>query len=375
MLKAKNRFAVLFLSVGSGHQTAAEALAKALSQVIEEENIIVGDPFAKKIEILPIILNTLQALSITIAPDIYDIAWRRSAAQNNYQWIKGMKILEDLLEEYVIKNQINIIIATHVLPCILALNLKKSGRIKSVYGVITDFGAHSLWPTKEIDGYFVATSELKNILTYRGVSPDLIHPTGIPIKEQYQKSFIKPVGKKTRVLMLAGGIRSSGYIGLRRYIFDFLDHIDKLSLKNIAITIVTGNQRQLKKDLIKYQKKTDLDVKILGFVHDIPKLMMVNDILITKPGGMIISEALAVGMCIIITQPGPGQETANAEFLARNGIALKGETPEEVLEILRFSLQKPEEIYQLKVKTKQFGNTQSASEISSIISKMEKEEV
>lgn len=50
---------------------------------------------------------------------------------------------------------------------------------------------------------------------------------------------------------------------------------------------------------------------------------MAADLVITKPGGLISSEALAMGKPMLIVNPIPGQEAANSDFLLQHGAATK----------------------------------------------------
>jgi processive 1,2-diacylglycerol beta-glucosyltransferase len=53
------------------------------------------------------------------------------------------------------------------------------------------------------------------------------------------------------------------------------------------------------------------------------ELMVVTELIITKPGGLTTSEALAVGKPLLIVNPIPGQEAANSDFLLEHGAAAK----------------------------------------------------
>lgn len=358
---------ILYLSVGSGHQIAAESLANAIQREEPDLPVMVEDPFADKNKILPKVLNALQTVSIVLAPDIYDLAWRRKTDYDSYQWLSDMGLLQDFLLERLSKYNVATVTATHVLPCILAGGLKRRSLINNVYGVITDFGAHSLWPTRDIDRYFVASEELKNTLSFREINSPDIQVTGIPIKPIYQSKFLKPTSPTIKVLVITGGMRSGSYAGLHSYFSDLLSRIEEENLENVELTIVTGNQKQLKKDLTRQQKNSRLNIRILGYVQDMPRLMMSNDIIITKPGGLIISETLAIGMCIILARPGPGQESANADFLARNGAAFKGDTPEDVVKVLNYLCENRNVIDEMKIRSKNLGYPNSADAIAKII--------
>src|SRR2546425_9639189 len=53
------------------------------------------------------------------------------------------------------------------------------------------------------------------------------------------------------------------------------------------------------------------------------ELMGLADLIITKPGGLTSSEAMAMGKPLFILNPIPGQEAANSDFLLERGAAAK----------------------------------------------------
>ena len=53
------------------------------------------------------------------------------------------------------------------------------------------------------------------------------------------------------------------------------------------------------------------------------QLMAAADLVLTKPGGLTTSEALALGRPLFILNPIPGQESANSDFLLERGAAVK----------------------------------------------------
>jgi processive 1,2-diacylglycerol beta-glucosyltransferase len=61
---------------------------------------------------------------------------------------------------------------------------------------------------------------------------------------------------------------------------------------------------------------------VYGYVDYIDLMMDAADCVVTKPGGITSSEALAKGLPMIMTNPIPGHEMRNAEFMLNNGIAL-----------------------------------------------------
>jgi len=84
---------------------------------------------------------------------------------------------------------------------------------------------------------------------------------------------------------------------------------------------VAGRNEELRRKLAAQDRKHPTHV--LGFTSNMHELMAVADLIITKPGGLTSSEALAMGRPILILDPIPGQEAANSDFLLERGAAVK----------------------------------------------------
>ena len=61
---------------------------------------------------------------------------------------------------------------------------------------------------------------------------------------------------------------------------------------------------------------------VLGFVKNIDEIMKMCDVIITKPGGISITEAMACRLPIVIREYLPGQEERNTEFLLNNNLGI-----------------------------------------------------
>jgi 1,2-diacylglycerol 3-beta-galactosyltransferase len=66
-----------------------------------------------------------------------------------------------------------------------------------------------------------------------------------------------------------------------------------------------------------------------------PTLLKASDLLVCKAGGLILTEALASGLPMMLIEVIPGQETGNAEYVTAYGAADIAQSPIEVLETLR----------------------------------------
>ena len=120
------------------------------------------------------------------------------------------------------------------------------------------------------------------------------------------------------ILQLAGGFG----VGPIEKLYSALLNIEL----PVELVVVCGRNENARKKLEKVRSPARHRVKILGFTKQIDELMGVADLLVSKPGGLTTSEALARGTPMVIVNPIPGQESRNSDFLLENGAAIKANT-------------------------------------------------
>jgi processive 1,2-diacylglycerol beta-glucosyltransferase len=213
------------------------------------------------------------------------------------------------------------VLCTHYLPVEILGHLKGKGVAPMTVCVVTDFEAHALWMEQAVDLYCVATEETRASLAARGANAEDVVVTGIPIAERFSKAGDPDAIRKAYglrddlpvVLVLSGGFG----MGPVAEILLALDRVENA----FQTLVVAGRNEELRRELAgrDYRHPT----RVLGFVTNMHELMAVADLIVTKPGGLTTSEALAAGKPLFILNPIPGQEAANSDFLLERGAAAK----------------------------------------------------
>jgi processive 1,2-diacylglycerol beta-glucosyltransferase len=108
---------------------------------------------------------------------------------------------------------------------------------------------------------------------------------------------------------------------------EILGELNKLA-QPVQIVVVCGRNEDLRRELAVLDRRHPTHV--LGFVANMHELMAAADLVITKPGGLTTSEALALGKPIFVLNPIPGQEAANSDFLLEHGAAAKANRTEDL---------------------------------------------
>lgn len=365
------RILVLSASVGAGHLRAAQAVELALKELAPDA--------------------TVQNLDVL---DFTNAAFRRVYAQSYLDLVNRAPHLlgyfYDLLDKQPIKRgssdklrmliqKLNLrkfmtflraepwdlIVNTHFLPAEMIASLRRKRVIKTPqFTVTTDFETHRLWVNQPCDHFFTATEEGAINLAHWGIPSNIITVTGIPIHPSFSRPSDRSTylakhglkGDRPIILQLAGGFGVGPIEELFRAV---------LSVNTaIELVVVTGRNEKLRKKLAEKEKHPLHRVHVIGFTNEIHELMMAADLVMTKPGGLTTSEALACGVAMIVVNPIPGQESRNSDFLLENGAAIKMNNLATLSYKLTGLLKQPDRIRQLKQNAKLLGKPDAAFQIA-----------
>jgi processive 1,2-diacylglycerol beta-glucosyltransferase len=192
--------------------------------------------------------------------------------------------------------------------------LKSQGVTVPLFTVITDFSLHNRWLLTNSDRYYVATGDLKRDMVSQGVQPGRIAVSGIPIRERFyeRKALQAHRDNNHSILVIAGAHGILPDIKLMTK--------NLLTIPGARVDIVCGKNEKLKKEL-ESRFGQDSRLRLFGYVEALHDRMRHATCVITKAGGITLSEAIQIGTPILIFKPFPGQEKENARYLQSKGAA------------------------------------------------------
>jgi processive 1,2-diacylglycerol beta-glucosyltransferase len=233
-------------------------------------------------------------------------------------------------ERYLKQFKPDVVLCTHYLPLELLGHVRKqkNGARPFTVSVVTDFEAHALWMEACVDLYCVAAEGTRARLLARGAPAANVIAPGIPVAAKFSAKI------DTRAVRKAAGLRDdlpvllvlSGGFGMGP-VGKILIELDKVE-RPFQTVVVTGRNEELRRELAARDRKHPTHV--LGFASNMHELMAIADLVISKPGGLTSSEALALGKPLFILNPIPGQEAANSDFLLEHGAAAKANRVEDL---------------------------------------------
>lgn len=226
------------------------------------------------------------------------------------------------------------------------------------------------------DYYFVAHDQMKDCLIYKGIDKSKIFATGIPLsnrflkkydRNQVLKSFDLKDDKKT-VLFFGGGEFG---LGKSKTVEIFQNFVKYASINPIQIIGIAGKNVKMKEAFNEVVKEfnSEENVKILEFTNQVPELMSISDLVVTKPGGMTTTESLASRLPMIVINPIPGQEEENAEFLESKHIAIWIKKHDNSYKIIENLFSHPDILEEMKMNTSILAKPHSTQNICEILLK------
>lgn len=317
---------ILTCSHGSGHKM----VSAALRDTFEKQGCtpIVRDLFNETNRLINTLIEKSYLLSYNIGSAFYEKMYYDVEKDAHSKFIyKLWSLTEKTLLTMIEEERPDCIINTY--PYTISSILKKINYPGiPVYTVVTDFCIPAAWQHPDTDRYYVACDNVENHLLAYGAPQNRILKTGIPIRDTFygrydkrklQEKYSLDPHKRTLII-------SAGTYGVVKNLNEICAKIDKIG--DLQAVVVCGKNKALYKSLISEQYK---NIHILGFVSDIHELYFCGDFMVTKPGGISLSEAVATRIPLILYNPVPGQEGENAEWFKNIGAAIITKTTAELL--------------------------------------------
>lgn len=339
------KIVIVYASFGEGHRQAALALQQSFSN-LGAGDIVLVDLMAEAHPILNEFSRYFYMKSYTLWPQVYGWMYKatREMKPNSLfaHWLHSLGA--DTLRRIIDKERPDAII--HTFPMIVLPSIaRRIRRPIPMYNVVTDFDLHMRWVHPKIDKYYVATEDLRDELAKTGIPPARIAATGIPLRS----SFSSP-GAASRAAERFGfdpsrpiALVMCGAYGARAGLGEMCRRLTADGGTQVAL--VCGRNRTLEADMReRFGADPQSPVRVFGFVELIHELMAISSCIVTKPGGLTLTEGMQARLPMFLYRPLPGQELNNARYLAAKGAAVICRTPGALAAAIQDTLGSPERL-------------------------------
>lgn len=371
-MSQKKKILILTADAGFGHRSVSLAIEAALRMRYGDKvEVDIINPLDEPRA--PAILRETQAdydKWVRKAPEIYKLGYEASDKIIPSAIIEGglTAILFELMRDIIRHYSPDVIVNTYPLyqhAIIGVLTIFKTS-IPQVT-VVTDLATvHKAWFNDRVNAVLVPTEIVRDIALDNGIDPKNIYVTGIPV----HPSIIRPDKSKSEIraeldwkedlfaILAVGSKRVEGLVEA----VNVINHFGY----PLQLAVVAGKDEELFAEL--NEVEWHVPVHLYEYVTNMPQLMHASDLIVTKAGGLIVTESLACGLPMMLIDVIPGQETGNMEYVVQHGAGVLADQPLLVLESMaHFTIHDRALLQQATVAAKQLGRPQAAFDAADII--------
>ena len=355
-------------STGGGHKRAAAAIKAKINDISPQTNVTVIDGMKAIGKVYNKAVTKGYHIMATKTPEFYGKMYRltdekkpvaKAVMKSNEMYAN--KLLESI-EEY----DPDIIIICHPFITNMVSYLKEKGKLDvKAISLITDYDSHRTYISPYIEAFVLAEPQMaKKLLEEYKVPKSKIYPLGIPTFDSFAKNETREeLCKRERldpeiptVLLMAGSFGVTG-------VLDFYEQLAQTG-ENIQMIVITGRNIKLFDHFDKKIQELDSsrNTKLLYFVDNVEDYMHIADLIVTKPGGLTVTESIACHLPMAIYSAYPGQEEDNVDFLLNQNAAVlidKKNGAKQIIELLN----SPEKLNEMRENCKKLALPNAAEDI------------
>jgi len=337
MASTANKADVLILSsaIGSGHMRASAAVVRGMALLDPEKTCSIVDFPHEVSPGIERLLRDAYLESLKLWPEAYGRLYQssgtgqQSTTYMQYIQTAGIKTLEDL----VASTGARALVGPHFYGAgVLGVYKEQNPGMFSAV-VLTDYVPHPIGVPLNLDLYVVADDAAAEAVSKLGVPEERIHPTGIPIDPVFEEPVDPGPARKEVlnlgdddlpiVLVMGGGL---GGGDLEEVVSLLLEASEAMHL-----VVLCGSNDRSRSQLARLATRKGKDATFLAFTDRVRELMAGGAVLVTKPGGMSCTEALASRLPQVLFHPIPGQEEDNAAAIVRYGAGVMAREASDIL--------------------------------------------
>lgn len=355
------RVLIFTASTGGGHNEAASSLQELF--LINGYEVVKLDAFKETNKVLNSLITEGYEILIRSFSSVYRELYRLTYKEKVNSKVVGIitQVVVKKMIKLIKKHEPDLIITTHPFMVNVIGELKRTKKINVPFiSIVTDYIAHQSYINDYVDSYITGSYYTKQSIIKRGIPKEKIHHYGIPIRKDFFVSSCNSSIKRHKefTILLMGG--SIGITNMENVMRNLIRCENK-----IKIIAVCGKNENLKKRIENEYLAESKNKKVIvfGFTKNVPELMDISDVIVTKPGGLTVSESIVKNLPIIIPYVYPGQEEENADFLVQSGAAIKIDDMKSIKGIIDDFVENPQTIIKMKRNLKILSNTYSLESI------------
>ena len=328
---------IVSMTVGSGHVRAGRALAEYADKYLPDISVEhlnaadIASPLARLFN------QKMYETMVSNFPELWGRAYEAFDHRVSAEALRHISQLQapfcKKLVRYIVSKRPDGIIFTYVgIAQLLSPICHKRLDGVNIGMVVTDYHGHSLYNMPAIDRYFVADEYVKDELVSAGVAGERIQVSGMPVSPSfYAKRSVPEL--KTKY-----GLTNRQPVVLMMPNFLSRDEVEPTIAELLArkplinLIVVASGNKELYYQISSSPLGDKSNLTLINWTDAMDEFMRLSDVVISKPGGMTVSECISLAKPLVIINPIPGQEERNARFMERNHLGIIARDRRQIIE-------------------------------------------
>ena len=232
------------------------------------------------------------------------------------------------------------VVCVHVIPAMMMTELRRQHETGPVFCfVATDYTCSPTVGGCTPDICVIPHEELAEEFVSCGITRETLLAAGIPVRAVFRERGDRAAARSELALPPEGRhiVLMSGSIGCGP-MADIAAELEKRMERGDFASVLCGSNRQM---LCALRRRGFRRVEAVGFTNRVHRYMDSADVLVSKPGGISITEAGTRGTPLLLADMVGGCETRNQEFFHAHGWAETCQ-PEDMADAALALLDRPE---------------------------------
>ncbi len=364
---------ILSAATGGGHLRASHAIEKYIMENSTGNEVVVVDALKSISFVLDKTVCDGYHFLATKTPKVFGQLYRKTNEESLLSNLvtRFSSAFSQRLIPLMEEQNADVIISTHPFATEMVSHLKSRGIVTvPLICLMTDYGPHRAWIADRVDAYVVSTQDMIPEMESMGVKKELIYPFGIPVGDVFFSKGDKPMLQKKfgidadlpTILIMAGSFGVTNIMSIYK---------DLIKLPaDFQIIVITGRNQRLFDAFSPVITQSPKKTTLVYYTDEVEDYMHVSDLIITKPGGLTVSEALACNIPLAVFDAIPGQEEDNANFLLSHDMAVKLEKGVDPGKTILSLLDDSKKLERMRASLENFDKSQSSKNIFSLINEL-----
>jgi len=356
---------ILTVSHGASHTRTGQALQAAFAAVAPDARTEVVDALSLCAPWLRAYYNSYLIL-LKCFPKLWGWieAVQHKSRTTGPRWL--YRCGAQPLCRFLRKQRPDIVIATEVGICELAVLMKRHYRMDFFLAASCGLDVDRAWVQPEVDVFIIPPGDAAGQLSAAGAPASKVHTTGVPVDPVYatlpsRQAARHKLGLRDDLPVLLVLFGGAGFGDPTK----ILPQLQKVQPPPQTV-FISGRNARLARELERHCQAQPHS-SVYGWVNNIHEWMAAADLMLSKPGASTVNEAINAGLPLVAFDPLPGNERRLCDCIEQWQVGRWARRTEDISAILNNLLASPEDCRRLRENARAIARPHAARDAAEAV--------